>query len=128
MNYSIGEFSNLTGISIYTLRYYEKEKLIVPQRGKNGRRYYSEQDVTWIEFIKRLKDTKMPIKEIQKYAQLRAVGDSTMNERMEILIKHKAALEEEIAQYNENLNKLRNKIDYYKTEIDRHEYCDAISN
>lgn len=128
MNYSIGEFSNLTGISIYTLRYYEKEKLIVPQRGKNGRRYYSEQDVTWIEFIKRLKDTKMPIKEIQKYAQLRAVGDSTMNERMGILIKHKAALEEEIAQYNENLNKLRDKIDYYKTEIDRHEYCDAISN
>lgn len=119
MNYSIGEFSNLTGISIYTLRYYEKENLIVPQREKNGRRYYSEQDITWIEFIKRLKDTKMPIKEIQKYAQLRTDGDSTMNERMELLIEHKTVLEEEITKYTENLNKLKDKIDYYKTEIDK---------
>ncbi len=119
MNYSIGEFSNLTNISIYTLRYYEKENLIIPDRKDNGRRCYSEKDVTWIEFIKRLKDTKMPIKEIQKYAQMRAVGDSTMNERMEMLIKHRTALKEEIARANEHLEKLNVKINYYKSAIDK---------
>lgn len=119
MNYSIGEFSKLTNISIYTLRYYEKENLIIPNREENGRRCYSESDVNWIEFIKRLKDTNMPIKEIQKYAELRAVGDSTMLERMDLLIKHRVALKEEIRKSNENLKKLNDKIDYYKTAISK---------
>lgn len=119
MNYSIGEFSTLTNISIYTLRYYEKENLIIPNRKENGRRCYSEQDVTWMHFIKRLKDTEMPIKEIQKYADLRAAGDSTMNARMEMLIKHRTALKEEIAKSTEHLEKLNDKIDFYKTAIDK---------
>ena len=89
MNYSIGEFSSLTNISIYTLRYYEKENLIIPSRKENGNRCYSEKDIIWIEFIKRLKDTKMPIKGIKEYAALRADGDSTMNQRMEMLINSK---------------------------------------
>lgn len=120
MNYSIGEFSRLVNISIYALRYYENENLIIPNREKNGRRCYSEKDVSWIQFIKRLKDTGMPIKEIQKYAKLRAAGDFNMNERMEMLIKHRIALEEKIDKYNEHLKKLNNKIDYYKVSIDKH--------
>lgn len=118
MNYSIGEFSKITNLSIDTLRYYEKEDLITPERKENGRRYYSEKDVTWIAFIKRLKETKMPIKEIQKYAKLRAIGDSTMIDRMEMLIEHRTALEKEIAKANENLQKLNEKIDFYKSSID----------
>lgn len=118
MNYSIGEFSKITNLSIDTLRYYEKEGLITPQRKENGRRYYMEKDVTWIAFIKRLKETKMPIKEIQKYAKLRAIGDSTKAYRMEMLIKHRVALEKEIAKANENLQKLNEKIDFYKSAID----------
>ena len=126
MNYSIGEFSNLTNISIYTLRYYEKENLIIPNRKENGRRCYSEKDVIWIEFIKRLKDTKMPIKEIREYAKLRADGDSTMIERMELLINHRIDLKKEITKSNEHLKKLDDKINYYKTEIDKQREFEAI--
>jgi DNA-binding transcriptional MerR regulator len=61
----------------------------------------------------------MPIKEIQEYAKLRADGDSTMTERMEMLIKHRITLQEEIAKSNEHLKKLNDKIDYYKAEIDK---------
>lgn len=117
MDYSIGEFSTLTKIGIYTLRYYEKENLIIPNRKQNGRRCYGETDVIWMQFIKRLKDTEMPIKEIKKYAELRAVGDSTMNERMEMLIKHRTALKEKIAKSNEHLEKLNDKINYYKAAV-----------
>lgn len=119
MNYSIGNFSSITGISIYTLRYYEKESLIIPARKENGRRSYAESDIAWIQFIKRLKDTGMPIKEIQKYAKLRAKGDTTMVERMEMLVRHRAVLKEEIAKLEEHLSNLDNKIDYYQTEIRR---------
>lgn len=84
MNYSIGEFSKLTGLKIHTLRYYELVSLITPERNSSNRRRYSEKDIAWIVFIKRLKDTSMPIKEIQRYAALRAAGDSTLVNRMEI--------------------------------------------
>ena len=48
---------------------YEAAKAFA-ERGKNS-------------FIKRLKETGMPIKEIKKYAVLRAKGDDTLSERME---------------------------------------------
>lgn len=118
MNYSIGEFAQITDLSIYTLRYYEQENLILPARKENGQRCYSENDIAWIQFIKRLKDTGMPIKEIQTYAQLRAMGNPTMPQRMEMLAEHRTALEQQIAQLQEHLEKLDAKIDYYQTAID----------
>ena len=69
MEYSIGEFSKLTGLGIHTLRYYEHENLIIPDRNSSNRRRYSDRDIAWIDFIKRLKDTGMPIKEIKRYAK-----------------------------------------------------------
>ncbi len=71
MEYSIGEFSRITNLGIHTLRYYEHEGLITPMRNSSNRRCYSDKDLAWIEFIKRLKDTGMPIKKIQYYAKLR---------------------------------------------------------
>lgn len=117
MGYLIGEFSSITGVSIHTLRYYEKEGLIVPGRKENGRRSYSDGDILWIQFIKRLKDTGMPIREIRRYARLRAEGGGTLEARMEMLTRHRAVLEQEIAAMRENLEKLDDKIDHYKAEI-----------
>lgn len=123
MQYSIGEFSALTGLSIHTLRYYEKENLILPKRGRNNRRAYSEEDVTWIHFIKRLKDTGMPIKEIRRYAQLRAKGNTTLSERMELLQRHHKILSDELIQSQEHLHKLDEKIHFYQRAITH--VCDS---
>lgn len=117
MTYSIGEFSKLTNLSIYTLRYYEQEQLITPNRKGNGRRYYSEDDIRWIEFIQRLKDTGMPIKDIKRYASLRSMGKSTMKDRMDMLIEHKAFLKSKIDVLNNHMKKLDDKINYYESEI-----------
>lgn len=119
MKYSIGEFSRLTNLGIYTLRYYEHEGLITPERNSCNRRCYSDKDLLWIEFIKRLKDTGMPIKEIQHYAKLRAEGDTTLHERMEMLTAHRAALNEQVKQLHEHMKKLDDKIDFYRREIER---------
>lgn len=117
MTYTIGDFSKLTNLGIHTLRYYEKENLLDPKRLPNGRRLYSEQDLTWVQFIKRLKDTGMPIKEIQKYAYLRAKGQNTLKERMDMLIQHRLSLINEIKILNDHLINLNNKIEYYHFEI-----------
>ena len=69
---------------------------VIPLRNASNRRRYSEKDIAWIAFIKRLKATGMPIKEIKKYAALRAKGDVTLSERMEMLIQHRQSLNEQI--------------------------------
>lgn len=119
LEYSIGEFSKLTGLGIHTLRYYEHENLIIPDCNSSNRRRYSERDIAWIDFIKRLKDTGMPIKEIKRYAELRADGESTFSERMEILIQHRQALNEQILQLQEHQSKLDDNIAFYRQEITR---------
>ena len=119
MEYSISEFSRLTNLGIHTLRYYEHENLITPKRNSSNRRCYSDKDLAWTYFIKRLKDTGMPIKEIQRYAELRAKGDLTLNERMEMLTVHRESLNEQIKALQEHMAKLDDKIDFYRQEIER---------
>jgi DNA-binding transcriptional MerR regulator len=117
LDYSIGEFSKATGLGIHTLRYYEHENLIIPLRNSSNRRRYSEKDIAWIAFIKRLKATGMPIKEIKKYAALRANGDATLSERMEMLMQHRQSLNERIRQLQEHEAMLDEKIAFYRQEI-----------
>ncbi len=119
MDYSIGEFSEVTGLGIHTLRYYEHENLIIPMRNSSNRRRYSEKDIAWIAFIKRLKATGMPIKEITRYAMLRAEGDATLTQRMEMLIQHRQSLNDQIKQLQEHEAKLDEKIAFYQQEIER---------
>ena len=119
MDYSIGEFSKVTGLGIHTLRYYEHESLIIPLRNASNRRRYSEKDIAWIAFIKRLKATGMPIKEIKKYAVLRAKGDATLSERMEMLVQHRQSLNEQIKQLQEHEAMVDEKIAFYRQEIER---------
>ncbi len=117
MDYSIGEFAKRTGLGIHTLRYYEKEQLIVPARDPGNRRRYSEKDIAWIDFIKRLKATGMPIKEVKRYAALRAAGDTTLCARMELLMQHQEVLEEQIRKLQEHKKCLEEKIAFYQQEI-----------
>lgn len=109
----------LTKLGIHTLRYYEHEGLIVPDRDKRNRRCYSDKDLLWVEFIKRLKNTGMSIKNMQQYAKLRAEGNSTLHERMEMLTAHREILDEQIIQLQEHRTKLDEKINFYQQEIAR---------
>ena len=73
-----------------------------------------------IAFIKRLKATGMPIKELKKYAVLRAKGDVTLSERMEMLIQHRQSLNEQIRQLQEHEAMLDEKIAFYQQENKGH--------
>lgn len=117
MDYVIKEFAAKTGLSPFTLRYYEKEKLLTSKRASNGWRYYTEKDVAWVLFLRRLKDTGMPIRRIREYARLREQGNSTLQQRMQMLQEHHKFVLEQLAGWQENLMKLEDKIGYYANEI-----------
>lgn len=119
MNYSIGQFSNITKISPPTLRYYEKEQLLIVSRDLAKRRVYTSEDVDWILFIKKLKDTGMQIKDIREYALLRYQGDSTIQQRLDILERHKLAVINERNKWENNLQNLDEKIKIYKSKLSK---------
>ena len=113
MGYPIGKFSKMVSLSIDTLRYYEKERLIIPARDQNNRRTYSEADQRWSAFIKRLKATGMPIKEIKTYARLRYQGNSTIDERLQLLFTQKNRLTAQRQEIDAHIAFLENKIATY---------------
>jgi len=50
---NIGRLSQLTGVSTETIRYYEKEQLMLPaERSANNYRIYNQQHVERLTFIK----------------------------------------------------------------------------
>ena len=114
----IGEMAKATGISEYTLRYYEKKGLIRVRRDDAGRRCYDESDIEWIKFIKRLKDTGMLLKDIKEYSRLRYEGNATMPERLKMLEKHREYVLEQQKKWAEYLANLDDKIVFYKDSID----------
>ena len=117
MKYSIGQFSKLSGFSIDTLRYYEKQRLLFPNRDENNRRIYTEKDVAWISFISRLKKTGMSIKEMQKYTKLRYEGDQTIPDRLVLLFKQLDNLHEQEKKINDNIKFVEQKIKTYLKTI-----------
>ena len=60
----IGLFAQKVNLSAHTLRYYEKRGLIKVDRDQSGQRSYDENDLAWVQFIQRLKDTGMHLKDI----------------------------------------------------------------
>lgn len=114
---TIGEFSAITGISAYTLRYYEKKGLLRVSRDNAKRRNYSKEDIEWVKFIKRLKDTGMLLRDIKHYSDLRYQGDDTMTERMELLVQHRKSVVKEKRRWEECLRKLDEKIGIYQERI-----------
>ena len=115
---NISQFSDITGLSPHTLRYYENIGLLAPiSRNESGHRSYSKKDHEWVAFIIRLKDTGMPLKQIMHYAELRAEGTETSAERKLLLELHSNMLEMKIAQEVEHLEALKKKIKYYNNLI-----------
>jgi DNA-binding transcriptional MerR regulator len=102
-------------MTAHTLRYYERVGLIQPvERARNGHRRYSEADEAWLHFLHCMRATSMPIREMQRYAELREQGDATSLDRRKILEDHQAAIAEQIAELQKAHALLTHKIANYK--------------
>jgi DNA-binding transcriptional MerR regulator len=111
----ISRVSQLTGLSRHTLRYYEKIGLIDNiKRAGDGHRHYSESDVSWIEFLNRLRITGMPISQMKIFADLRRKGNPTARERKEMLEEFKADLHERLSDLEKHLKAIDKKIKHYE--------------
>lgn len=116
---SIAEAARRTGISVHTLRYYERAGLVVTpvERTRSGRRRYQQQDLNWITVCTRLRATGMPIKAIRRYAQLVSAGPGNEQERLALLEAHRADVTAKLAELGENLKLIDHKVDVYRGRL-----------
>ncbi|WP_098461463.1 MerR family transcriptional regulator [Propionicimonas paludicola] len=116
---TIAQMSAATGVTAYTLRYYERAELIQSVARNSGRqRRYSAADVEWVKFLLRLRETGMPIAQMREYAVLRAQGPITTEPRLRLLQAHQANLHEKIARLHAHELALANKLTAYQAELD----------
>ena len=116
----IGEVARRSGLSVHTIRYYERIGLL-PRAGRDGggQRDYDASILTWIEFLGHLKTTGMPIRGMLRYAALRADGDGTGPERRRMLIEHRAEVRAHVARLQSCLHVLDTKIAGYAEAEER---------
>jgi DNA-binding transcriptional MerR regulator len=105
-----------TGLSIHTLRYYERLGLMASiSRLPNGHRRYSEVDLEWIDFLKCLRETAMPIAEMQHFAEITRQGESTVRERREFLEAHQRKVSLDLQEMQRTLAIIDTKIAHYRS-------------
>lgn len=116
---SIAEAAQRFAISADTLRYYEKVGLVTSHRRPSGIRYYNQEDVSRLEFVKCMRDAGVSVEALIHYLQLFAQGDSTIAERKALLIEQRDELLKKKALIEQSLKRLDYKIDNYDSLLAR---------
>lgn len=115
---TIGEVSRKYGLSVDTLRYYEKVGLIGPiSKNRSGIRDYEQANIRQIEFVKCMRSANLPIEALTRYMQLYEEGDSTLEERRKILVEQKENVIKKMEELEKAKEKLIYKIDLYDKQL-----------
>jgi DNA-binding transcriptional MerR regulator len=127
----IKDASKKLNISVYTLRYYDKEGLTpFVKKDENGVRRYTEEDLLdiaekmlnsyldkmkleWIKMLINLRDIDMPISNIKEYITLYLKGDETIEERRELMCKYREYIKKKIKDTISNLEMATEKLRQY---------------
>ena len=117
--YSIAEAAERLGLTTDTLRYYERDGLLVetPGRAPSGHRRYTDNDLGWITMITRLRSTGMPIRTVRAYAELCRQGDGNELARLDLLYQHRDRVLAQLAQVTDHLGAINRKIGIYEERI-----------
>ncbi|GAB3766807.1 MerR family transcriptional regulator [Microlunatus parietis] len=108
---AIGQVSAPTGLSIDTLRWYEREGLLdqVP-RDSAGRRQFDRRDLKRLVLLIRLRATRIPVVEMHRYAELVRGGPSTDVDRALVLEAHRDRAQAHIADLQRDPELINRKI------------------
>ena len=114
----IAEVGERYGISLDTLRYYERIGLIPPvHRKEGGIRDYNDLDLRRVEFIKCMRSAGLPIEVLIDYMGLVRQGDQTMEARREILKDQRELLRARMREMQKTLDILDHKIEVYENAV-----------
>jgi len=116
---SIGQVAERTGLSVHTLRLYEREGLFTNpvMRTTNDRRIYSEWDVEWLSNCVKFRASGMPLATIRHLAELVRQGPGNEAERLALLRHHEQHITDRIAELTDCLDLIASKVRTYETHL-----------
>ena len=118
MEYLIKEVSDKLNISVYTLRYYDKEGLTpFVKKDNKGIRRYTEEDIEWVKMLISLREIDMPISNIRKYINLYVKGDETIEERRKLMRQYRQYVKRKVQDTIDNLEKVTKKLCEYDAAV-----------
>lgn len=117
--FSISEVAKELDLTVYTLRYYDKEGLMpFVERTPSGTRLFKEADISALKIVECLKASGMPIKEIKNFIDWCSDGDSTLQQRYDMFLERKATVEAQMEELKKTMEIIEHKCFYYKTALD----------
>jgi DNA-binding transcriptional MerR regulator len=116
----IAQASERSGLTPDTLRYYERDGLMLRAVGRSatGHRRYTETDLRWVQLITRLRATGMPIRDVRRYADLVRQGEGNEQERLDLLRAHRQQVLAQLAEVQEHLGAIDAKIGIYVDKLE----------
>ncbi len=116
---TIGQVAQRTGLSVHTLRLYEREGLLAGQvrRDVAGRRVYTAWDVEWLANCVKFRASGMPLATIGRLARLVGEGSGNEAERLELLRDHQRRITDKIAQLRDCLELINAKVAGYEQHL-----------
>lgn len=112
----IGEISKKTGLSISTLRYYDKHGLLQNiDRSNGGIRKFDDKDLEALRIILCLKTSGMKISEIKQFMDWCNEGDTTIDKRLNMFYEQEKNINKQIDILNNSLKLIKFKQWYYET-------------
>ena len=118
---TISAAAEASGLSVDTLRYYEKEGLTLhrPGRSSSGQRRYTQENVAWLGTLVMLRRTGMPIRDVRRYADLVRTGSGNEAERLDLLKAHRERVEAQLAEVGAHLRAIDHKIGIYEGTLEQ---------
>ncbi|MEU4556458.1 DNA-binding transcriptional MerR regulator [Micromonospora violae] len=116
---SIGQVAQRTGLSVHTLRLYERAGLLASEvrRDGAGRRVYSAWDVEWLTNCVKFRASGMPLSTISRLAQLVREGSGNEAERLTLLREHQRHITGQLAQLHDCLDLINGKVASYERHL-----------
>lgn len=116
--YTIKEISQLYGIGVDSIRYYETKGLITPQRGDNNYRYYSLNDIFILNIIRDLLALDFSTEQIKDY-----LDAFSLNHTITLYETEKKRVKAEIS----NLNEIYESLNYRSDMLRYYHHLDATT-
>lgn len=117
--YTIKEVAETLDMNASTIRYYDAEGLLpFMERKESGYRIFTERDLATLKVIHCLKKTGMSIKEIRQFSKWLEQGDASLQQRYDMFLERKRAVEQQISELQDVLKVIDHKCWYYETAIE----------
>ena len=124
---TIGKVAGRVGIRASAIRYYERQKMLQPAvRGSNGYRFYSDDAVNLLQFVKRAQSLGITLKEIKPLLNLASQGQRPCSHVKQLARNHLREVDDKIRELQALRNELRTMLRRKAGRPHRNEVCPII--